>query len=73
MNIILTARQNVVTKGLFTVFEILVSSYSYWETENTVFNASNSRCSNSQVSYEEKYLPQIHTKNFPITYDVTSV
>jgi hypothetical protein len=40
INIILTARQNVVTKGLFTLFEVLVSSYSYWETENTTFNAS---------------------------------
>ena len=25
------------------------------------------------VSYEEKYLPQTHTKNFPITYEVTSL
>lgn len=58
MNIILTARQNVVNKGLFTPFDVSVSSYSYWETENTTFNESNSQCSNSQVSYEEKYTHQ---------------
>jgi len=64
MNIILTARQNVVNKALFTPSEVLVSSNSYWEAENTTFNASNSQCCNSHVSYEEKYPPQTHTKTF---------
>lgn len=38
----MTARQNDVAKGLFTLFEVLVSHYSYYEIENKTFNASTS-------------------------------
>lgn len=42
MRIIMTARQNDVAKGLFTLFEVLVSHYSYYEIKNKTFNASTS-------------------------------